>query len=186
MHCNYWLELLPTKALCIFPWYGCWRSRRGKLGITISSSKFFHISLKTVNVFTVPRDRGWIWGGDSSWVCSAFSEWVEWSGCSRRSPLSHFVVWTYFERTKGSLTVPCDGVNEYSKQTVFQGLVQAWFLIFYCLKSCHDMSWRNLQKKCWPGSHLARLPSVTLKVSGFTPVESQSSSVFVFLLFLVP
>lgn len=77
-----------------------------------------------------------------------------------------FVVWMYFECTKGSLTAPYDGLKECSKQTVFQGLVQAWFLTFYCLKSCHDMSWRNLQKKCWPGSHLARLPSVTLKVSG--------------------
>lgn len=72
----------------------------------------------------------------------------------------------YFECTKGSLTAPYDGLKECSKQTVFQGLVQARFLTFYCLKSCHDMSWRNLQKKCWPGSHLARLPSVTLKVSG--------------------
>lgn len=163
VQCNYWLEPLPTKALCIFTWYGCWRSQRGKLGITVKPLKIFSCIFKNSKCDTL-RDRSWLWRGDSSWLCSAFPEWVSGWVFPPFSALS-FCDLDLFWACKRLVDSPCDRLKQCSKQTVFQGLVQAWFLIFYYLKSCH-MSWRNLQKKCWPGSHLARLPSVTLKVSG--------------------
>lgn len=138
------------------------------LGITWchchTPSRYFPVSLKTVKVTPPGTQAGYEGVTPAEFSLPSVREWMsEWvSKCSHSSLPPHLVVWTYLSTQKAC----------------WQPLVLVWRsalnklvsrhdpTYFYCLQSCRGMSWRNLQKKCWPSSHLAGLLSMALKVSG--------------------